>query len=148
MKNYLLALMLLQGLAHADYFAVESGGDEYHGPTTDEVELVAVSETTPYGSDNPFAATVTNGSEFYLDRVAVLCDVTDLRGHRVFKGIQFKSGPAFSVRISFPWIRTPEKGIPPGATTDIGLYSDDIRWFRGHGNYRYSCRINGVSGRS
>ena len=148
MKKYLLALMLTQGPVHADYFAVESGGDEYHGPTTDEVELVAVRETTPYGSDNPFAVTVTNHSEFYLDRVALLCDVTDLRGHRVFKGIRFKSGPAFTIRISFPWIRTPEKGIPPGATTEIGLYSDDNRWFRGHGDYLYDCRINGVGGRS
>lgn len=148
MRNYLLVLLLLQGLAHAVSFDDESGEDQYQGPKMDEVELVAVSETAPYGSDNPFVATVTNGSEFYLDRVAVLCEVTDLRGHRVFKGIQFKSGPAFSVRMSFPWIRTPEKGIPPGATTDIGLYSDDNRWFRGHGNYLYSCRINGVSGRS
>lgn len=148
MKKYLIALMLMNGLAQADYLGVESDEHEYQGPKSEDVELVAVKEASPYGSENPLSVTVINRSDFYLDRVAVVCDVTNRLGHRVFKGIQFKSAPAFSIRISFPWIHTPERGIPPGAMTDIGLYSNDNRWFRGHGEYSYDCRINGVSGRS
>jgi len=147
-KKYLLLLILLPACGLADYLGVEEGDDhEYVGPTVGEIELLGVSETSPSGSAQPLSARVRNNAEAYLDRLAIKCTITDQRGFRVFKNIVFRSGPLLSVRIALPPISTPELGIPPGAVADIGLYTKDNRWTRGHGDYRYDCRVYGVSGR-
>ena len=146
MKNYLAILMLFSAYAMADYPDVEPDDTQYVGPDPKDVELIAVKESSPYGSDRPLVATIKNNSALYLDRVSIRCTITDARGHRVFKKIVFKSNPMFSVKIEFPPISTPELGIPPGAVTEVGLYSDDNRWFRANGDYRYDCQIYGVSG--
>ncbi len=148
MKKYLLILMLLPACGLTDYLEYEEGNDhEYVGPTVEEIELLGVSETSPSGSAQPLSARVRNNADAYLDRLAIQCTVTDQRGFRVFKDIVFRSGPLFSIRIAWPPISTPELGIPPGAVTEVGLYTKDNRWTRGHGDYRYDCRVHGVSGR-
>lgn len=150
MNKYLLllTLMLLPAYGLADYIGVEDGDEhEYVGPTVDDIELLAVTETSPSGSAQPLSARIRNNAEYYLDRVSIKCTITDERGFRVFKGMVFRSGPLFSLRIAWPPISTPELGIPPGAVTEVGLYTKDNRWTRGHGDYRYDCRIYGVSGR-
>lgn len=147
MKRYCAIMMLFSGLAIADYPDVEPDSSQYVGPHPKDVELISVEETSPYGSDRPLSITIRNHSELYLDRVSIKCTITDARGHRAFKKVVFKSNPILSPRIAFPPISTPELGIPPGARAEVGLYTDDNRWFRGHGDYRYDCQIYGVSGR-
>ena len=148
MKHYLPLFLLLPTLAVADYLAVETDQDDgFVGPTTADVELMAVDETSPYGSSHPLSARVRNNSEFYLDRVAIDCTLTDERGFRVFRDIRFRSGPAFSVRIALPPISMPEQGVPPGGEAEFGLYTKDNRWIRGEGRYRYDCDISAVAGR-
>ena len=120
--------------------------DTYRGPTREAIELLAVKETSPYGSDEPFSARIRNGSEYYLDRLAIRCTVTDDRGFRILKSVVFRSDPMLSLHIAIPPIRTPELGIPPGAVATVGLYTDDNRWTRGHGEYRYDCRVHDVDG--
>lgn len=148
MKRILAVLMLLPGLAAAEYKSVqETQQNEYVGPTKDEVALLEVSETPPVGEDRPLSVKVKNNSQYYLDRVAVECDITDDKGYRAFKDIVFKSKPMFSVRMAWPPISTPEMGIPPGTVADIGVYTDDNRWMRGFGKFSYDCKMYGVSGR-
>ena len=66
----------------------------------------------------------------------------------MFKRIVFKSKPIFSIYLALPPVRTPEMGIPPGAVAEVGLYTDDNRWSRGEGQYRYDCQLYGVAGRA
>jgi hypothetical protein len=148
MKSYLILLMLLPTWGIADYLAVEDGGDDaFVGPTKEAIELIAVNETPPYGSSHPLSARIRNNASAYLDRLSIDCTISDDRGFRVFKGIVFKSAPAFSIRLALPPISTPEQGIPPGAVAEVGLYTKDNRWIRGEGSYRYDCRIYSVGGR-
>ena len=148
MKTCLALLLLLPGCGVADYLAADDAGDtRFVGPSNAEVELLAVRETSPYASSHPLSARIRNHSGLYLDRLAIACSLTDPRGFRVFKRLIFKSQPLFSVRIGFPPVSTPEMGIPPGAEAVVGLYTDDNRWTRGHGDYRYDCQVYGVSGR-
>ena len=147
MKKILPLLMLLPGWAGADYLAVEESGDkEFIGPTTEEIELLSIAETPLYGSDRSIAVKVRNNSQVYLERVAVKCDITDAKGFRLFKGMVFKSDPLFSIRLKFPPISTAERGIPPGAEAEVGVYTDDNRWTRGNGAYNYHCKMYGVGG--
>jgi len=148
MKNHLALLLLLPACAAADFLNEEDDGYEYRGPTKSEIELIEVQETSPYGSEGPLSVQVKNNSDFFLDRVAIQCTISDQRGFRVFKDMVFRSGPIFSVRIDFPPFWTPEMGIPPGAVSEVGLYTDDNRWTRGNGAYRYDCQMYGVSGRT
>jgi hypothetical protein len=147
MKRYLTLLLLWPALVNADYFNVEGGGDGFVGPALDEIELISIEETSVYGSERPLSVKVRNNSDLYLDRVAIECTITDWRGHRAFKDIVFKSKPIFSIDFAIWPIKTPEMGIPPGATADVGLYTDDNRWMRGRGSYKYDCDIHGVAGR-
>ena len=147
MKNYLALLLLLPGWVAADFLDEDAEWNEPRGPAKSEIQLVEVKETSPYGSERPLSVKVKNNSDVYLDRVAIECTITDRRGFRVFKDLVFKSGPIFSVRIALPPVRTPEIGIPPGRVTEVGLYTDDHRWTRGDGAYRYDCEIYGVGGR-
>jgi len=148
MKIVLALLLSLPGWVAADLLDDDVGGYRAEGPTKSQIELLAVQETSPYGSERPLSVTVKNHSEFYLDRVAIQCTITDQRGFRVFKDIVFKSKPMLTVRLYMPPIRTPQLGIPPGAVAEVGLYTNDTRWSRGDGAYRYDCQLYGVSGRS
>ena len=67
------------------------------GPELGDVALTEVKETSPYGSEHPLAATIKNNSEYYLDRVAIECNITDDRNVRVFKDIVFQSNPTFGL---------------------------------------------------
>jgi hypothetical protein len=125
--------------------AAEQG--RYVGPVKADIELLAVRETSPFGSRRPLVAEIKNNSEYYLDRLAIQCTITDDRGFRLFRDLVFKSSPSFSVHIEFPPIKTPEMGVPPGAATEVGLYTTDNRWTRGHGAYVYDCDVYGVAGR-
>ena len=128
MKSYLILLMLLPTWGIADYAAVEDGGDDaFVGPTKDEIELIEVHETSPYGSSHPLSARIRNNASAYLDRPAIGSTESDDRGSRVFKDIVFKSAPAFSIRLALPPIGIPEPGIPPGALAAVGLYTKDNR---------------------
>jgi hypothetical protein len=120
----------------------------YVGPEQSDVQLLAVKETPPYGSDRPLEAKVTNNSKYYLDRVAIECNIFDDTGRRIFKDIVFKTSPTFTVKSGtlLPYFESQHMGIPPGATTEVGLYSDDTRWSRGFGKYKYDCHIYGVAG--
>lgn len=146
MKKILLTTLLLPALASAEFLDDDLHNAEYKSPEKEQVELLEVRETSPYGSDNPLSVTIRNNSELYLDRVAIVCTITDQRGYRVFKDIGFQSKPSFSIRIDFPPVSTPELGIPPGAQAKVGLYTDDNRWTRGQGKYRYECEIDDVDG--
>jgi hypothetical protein len=118
----------------------------YIGPVKEDVEILEVTETPPVGSSHSLQVKVKNNSKYYLDRVAIQCNVTNKQGFRVFKDMVFKSAPTFSIKIAFPPITTPEIGIPSGAVADIGLYTTDNRWFRGFGEYSYDCWMYGVAG--
>ena len=122
--------------------------DDYHtaGPSKDQIELLDVQETSPYGSDNPLQIKIANKSPYYLDRVAIRCTIYDKYGGRLFKNIIFQSQPRMSLDFSFPFVKTPEMGIPPGAIALVDLYTEDNRWMRGNGKYVYKCEIYGVSG--
>jgi hypothetical protein len=147
MKKYLI-LLLMSGFASADHLSVEGDqGADYEGPERQEIEIISVTETPPVGSDHPLAVKVRNNSSSYLDRVAIECTITDDRGHRVFEKITFRSAPLFSVGIEWPPILIAEMGIPPGAEAEIGLYTDNKRWMRGEGAYRYDCHMDSVGGR-
>lgn len=146
--NKLLALLLLfSGWVTADILDDHEEEQRFEGPAVSEVELLEVKETSPYGSDRPFAAKIRNNTALYLDRVAIKCTVTNKRGHRLFKDLVFRTNPSFSIRIGFPPVTTPEMGIPPGETTEVGLYTEDNRWTRGDGEYLYDCHMHAVSGR-
>jgi hypothetical protein len=119
---------------------------KYVGPEQKDIELIEVRETPPYGSDRPLVAKVSNNSKYYLDRVAIQCNITDERGFRIYKDIVFKSSPVFSIKSQWPPITSQELGIPPGTVTDVGLYSTDTRWSRGFGKYKYDCHMYGVAG--
>jgi len=148
MKFAIVLILLLPAWCLADVLDDDYDEGGYQGPEKSQIELIEVKETSPYGSSNPFKAKIKNNSQFYLDRLSLSCTVTDQRGHRVFKELIFKSKPIMSVRFGFPPIKTPEAGIPPGATAEMELYTDDNRWTRGNGAYKYDCRIYGVSGQS
>lgn len=148
MKAPLALLLFFPAWAAADLLDDDVEGYRVQGPTMSQIELLGVQETSPYGSDRPLSVKVKNRSEFYLDRVAIQCTVTDQQGFRAFKDIVFKSKPMLTIRLYVPPIRTPEMGIPPGAVADVGLYTDDTRWSRSDGAYHYDCRLYGVGGRS
>ncbi len=122
--------------------------DDYRteGPSKDQVELLDVQENPPYGSDNPLQVKIANKSPYYLDRIAIRCTIYDKYGSRLFKNIIFQSQPRMSLDFSFPFVKTPEMGIPPGAIALVDLYTEDNRWMRGNGKYVYKCEIYGVSG--
>lgn len=146
MKRLVMLLILITPpvlARHPD----EIQDERYVGPEQKEIELLGVRETTPYGSDRPLVAKVKNNSKYYLDRVAVECTITDERGFRIFKDIVFKSSPVFSIKSQWPPITSQELGIPPGATTEVGMYSEDTRWSRGFGKYTYDCHMYGVAGK-
>jgi hypothetical protein len=145
---HLALLLLLPGWAAADLLDDDAGGYRTEGPTMSQIELRKVQEASPYESEGPLSITVQNHSEYYLDRVAIECTITDRRGFRVFEDIVFKSGPLFTIGLYLPPIRRPAMGIPPGAVADIELYTDDTRWSRGQGAYQYECQLYGVGGSS
>ena len=146
MKRSLLILALATPAAFAQFPDEDLQENRYVSPTKNEIELLSVRETSPYGSKRPLEAKVRNNSRQYLDRVVIQCTITDKRGFRVFNDIVFKSSPLFSVKIQFPPITTQEIGIPPGSVAAVGLYTTDNRWTRGHGEYTYDCHLYGVGG--
>jgi hypothetical protein len=143
MKKPILLLALFTPAALAQFPDEDLQEKRYVGPTESEVELLSVRETSPFGSKRPLVAEVRNNSDYYLDRVAIQCTLTDERGFRAFKDIVFKSSPLVSFKIEFPPITTQEMGIPPGEVAEVGLYTTDNRWTRGHGKYTYDCRLYG-----
>ncbi len=143
MNRLVIALALVGSTALAVGAEQEN---RYVSPTVDEVELLSVSETPPVDSDRPLQAKVHNNSSHYLDRVALLCDITDENGFRAFKDIVFKTSPVFSIKPQWPPITTQEIGIPPGAIATVGLYTENSRWTKGLGKYHYDCRIYGTGG--
>jgi hypothetical protein len=145
MKKFVLILTIAAPLAFAQP-PHDEPAKHYIGPTMEEIEILEVTETPPVDSSHPLMVKVVNHSAYYLDRVAIECNITNQKGFRVFKDMVFKSAPVFSLKIAFPPVKTPEMGIPPGATADIGLYTTDNRWTRGFGEYSYDCHIYGVGG--
>ena len=146
MTRTALALVLIAPPVLAQFPDEVAEEGRYVGPTEGDIELLAVRETSPYGSKRPLVAEIKNNSHYYLDRLAIQCTITNDRGFRLFKDLVFKSSPIFSVNIGFPPIKTPEMGIPPGSVAEVGLYTTDNRWTRGHGAYVYDCRVYGVGG--
>jgi hypothetical protein len=148
-KKLVITLMLAAPVALAVQDPDEMVQHQHKGPSQDEVELIEVREAPLYGADNPLVAKIKNKSAYYLDRVAIECEITDSRsGFRVFKDIVFKSNSTFTIKTKWPIIDTPELGIPPNAVTDVGLYTEDTHWSRGGaGKYRYNCSLYGVSGK-
>jgi hypothetical protein len=147
MKPLLLTCLLVPLAAHADVLDPEMRDNDYHGPSSDDIELLSVKESAPVGTAAPFSAKIRNGSAYYLDRLSIACSVTDENGYRAFRKIVFRSAPIMSIDFDFPPITTPEIGVPPGAVTAIPLYTTDNRWTRGNGRYQYDCEVYGVSGR-
>ena len=140
------ALILVCPSVWADLSSYESEDTGYVGPARADVELLEVYESRLSGAKAPLTVRIKNHSDYYVDRIAVDCEVTDTRGFRVFESLVFKSAPSFSIRLQFPPITTPEMGIPPGAAAEVELYTSDNRWTRGHGEYTYDCETYGVSG--
>jgi len=147
MKPLLLTCLLLPLAAQADVLNPEMQANEHHGPRNDDIELLSVRETAPVGTKAPFSAKIRNGSAYHLDRISIACTVTDDNGYRAFKKIIFRSAPIMTIDFAFPPVTTPELGVPPGAVTDIPLYTKDNRWTRADGRYTYDCEVHGVSGR-
>lgn len=145
MKRLAIALALVSSAALAEHPG-DQQENRYTSPTVDEVELLSVEETPPVESDRPLQVRVQNNSSYYLDRVAIECDITDAKGFRAFKDIVFKSSPVFSIKPQWPPITTQQIGIPPGATATVGLYTEDQRWTKGLGNYAYDCHVYGTGG--
>lgn len=143
----LFALLLLPIGVSAGVMPDHEHDNGFVGPSVADVELLNVGETAPYGSTNPLAAKIRNNSASYLDRIAIKCTIVDAAGNRTFRRLIFKSAPLFSIDMALPPITTPEMGIPPGAETEVALYTDDDRWQRGFGDYSYDCEMYGVSGR-
>jgi len=118
----------------------QDGSTNYVGPREDEVILQKVFESPRYNSSHPLSARIKNSSRFYLDRLAIECTLSDSKGIRLFRRIVFKSNTILNTAI----LGSDKLGIPPGATSDVGLYTTNNEWRPG--DHTYNCVIYGVNG--